>query len=195
MRTIGRLPSVRCWRLLAALRLVALLAVFYSSCVCAMNFELEGIPGWNDAYILLMSGPITLGDLDRLADYIKAQPQNSIFVAFVLNSEGGNVSEAESLAEAIRDISLHQLAHVVVPDGAVCASACFLLFAAGTSRIAGPTALIGVHSVSVRGDETPGALGLTTLLARDAAAYGVPPGIIGKTGDHTSGKDNLAEPR
>ncbi len=47
---------------------------------------------------------------------------------------------------------------VAVPTGATCASACFLIFAAGATRVAAPDALIGVHSTSVRGQETPDTL-------------------------------------
>jgi hypothetical protein len=138
-----------------------------------MHLELNVIPGSNDTRVLSMSGSIVLGDFYRLTDFEKS---HRTFGGGILNSEGGNVFEAERLAEVIHG----EGGVVIVPDGAVCASACFLLFAAGRNRVAGPTALIGVHSVSVSGDETPAALGLTTSLARVAAAYGVPPSIIGK---------------
>ena len=61
-----------------------------------------------------------------------------------------------------------------------CASACFLVFAAGVGRTAFESARIGVHSVSDSGDDNLLAQAFTTLFARDAAAYGVPAGIIGK---------------
>ena len=63
----------------------------------------------------------------------------------------------------------------------MCASACFLLFAAGARRIAGPSALIGVHSVSNgAGSEDLNTMGFTTALARDASDYNVPAQIIGE---------------
>lgn len=175
MQTIGGPFGVRRRRLLPALSLVALLAAFCPFSACAMDFELNAIPGSNDARVLSMLGRIVPGDFSRLADFEKPHPT---FGRVILNSEGGNVFEAVRLAELIHgegDV-------VIVPDGAVCVSACFLLFAAGRNRVAGPTASIGVHSVSVsvNGDETPAALGLTTSLARVAAAYGVPPSIIRK---------------
>jgi hypothetical protein len=43
-----------------------------------------------------------------------------------------------------------------------------------------PDALIGVHSTSENGQETLASMGFTTAFARDAAAYGVPPAIVGK---------------
>ncbi len=70
---------------------------------------------------------------------------------------------------------------VVVPDHAVCASACFMLFAAGRDKVAEPGAMVGVHSASVSGgNETMDSLGVTTLMAREAAQYGVPAGITGR---------------
>src|SRR5208283_3339429 len=47
--------------------------------------------------------------------------------------------------------------------------------------IAEPGARIGVHSASVSGGrENTDTLGVTTLMAREAAAYGVPPAITGR---------------
>ncbi len=69
---------------------------------------------------------------------------------------------------------------VAVPTGATCASACFLIFAAGAKRVVAPDALIGVHSTSIGGQETPETLAANMEMARDAAALGVPPEIVGK---------------
>jgi hypothetical protein len=55
-----------------------------------------------------------------------------------------------------------------------------LMFAAGARRVAEYTALIGVHSASEGGAETAESMAITTAMARDAATFGVPPGIIGK---------------
>ena len=41
-------------------------------------------------------------------------------------------------------------------------------------------ALVGVHSASENGEENLTSMGLTTALAREAVAYGVPPATIGK---------------
>ena len=65
-------------------------------------------------------------------------------------------------------------------DGALFASACFLLFAAGKGKVVHPRAKIAVHSASVGSLENPAALAATTAMARDAAALGVPAGILGK---------------
>jgi hypothetical protein len=93
-----------------------------------------------------------------------------------LDSPGGSVAEAESLAAYVS--SGH--ATVGVLSGAQCSSACFLIFAAGSNRFMEADALLGVHSASLRGEETTSSMAATTLMARDAAALGVPPAIIGK---------------
>jgi hypothetical protein len=54
------------------------------------------------------------------------------------------------------------------------------MFSAGVTRYAGKNSFIGVHSASVNGKETPASLAVTTLIARDAAAYGVPASVVGK---------------
>ena len=64
--------------------------------------------------------------------------------------------------------------------GGVC-SACILLFAAGSRKIASTGAFIGVHGAAdSQGSQTAIALAATTLLAKDLAAYGVPASVIGR---------------
>lgn len=127
----------------------------------------------SDAPALLLQGRIVQGDAARLAKALRGGK----FSAVLLNSPGGSVLEARDMAGAIRALRVP----VVVPDRAVCASACFMLFAAGRDRVAEPGAMIGVHSASVSGgNETMDTLGVTTLMAREAAQYGVPPAITGR---------------
>jgi hypothetical protein len=80
------------------------------------------------------------------------------------------------MATLIRAASVN----VRVENGDICASACFLLFAAGVSRSAGKHSYIGVHSASISGTESASTLAVTTLIAREAADLGVPSSIIGK---------------
>ena len=61
-----------------------------------------------------------------------------------LNSIGGQLGEGALIAEVIK---ASQLA-TRVEDGALCASACFLAFAAGEPRTAHPNAYIGVHKAA-----------------------------------------------
>jgi len=61
-----------------------------------------------------------------------------------LNSTGGQLEEGALIAGAIKASRLATR----VEDGALCASACFLAFAAGDPRTAHPNAYIGVHQAA-----------------------------------------------
>ena len=61
-----------------------------------------------------------------------------------LNSTGGQLGEGALIAGVIKALRLATR----VEDGAVCASACFLAFAAGDPRTAHPNSYIGVHKAA-----------------------------------------------
>lgn len=108
------------------------------------------------------------GRLDR--DYPSSQP------VLVVNSPGGSVAWAEKLGSVVAKARLP----VMVPPGATCASACFLVLAASPLKMVARTARVGVHSASApHGRETLASEGVTTQIARDCAALGVPSEIIG----------------
>ena len=68
-----------------------------------------------------------------------------------------------------------------VGQGATCASACFLIFAAGETKFANYTAQIGVHGASDQtGRETAQSGAATVSMARVAKELGVPAAIIGR---------------
>ena len=124
------------------------------------------------------TGPIIPGDSDRLRAFVKTLPQSKkdLVLNFFFDSPGGNIVEAEKIAAYVHETA----ASVTIPNTSQCASACFLIFAAAKRRFMGPDALIGVHSVSQSGDENLATMAFTTIFARQAAAYGVPPAILGK---------------
>jgi hypothetical protein len=158
-------------RRVAAALLATVLVLAVPAVAWAMTVQLTAAPGGSRA--LLLQGRIDTGDAARLG---KALRQGG-FSAVLLNSPGGSVAEARTMAVAVHALRVP----VVVPARAVCASACFLLFAAARDRVAEPGAMIGVHSASVAGgNETMDSLGVTTLMARLAAQYGVPDTITGR---------------
>jgi hypothetical protein len=68
-----------------------------------------------------------------------------------------------------------------VLSGAVCASACFLAFAAGEQKFAGEGALIGVHKAADKGGvETKQSSAATVLMAQFTKELGVPSSIIAR---------------
>ncbi|MCL2427622.1 MAG: hypothetical protein FWD12_00140 [Alphaproteobacteria bacterium] len=140
----------------------------------ASAMTLQSVPLQDgDGQALLLQGQIGQGDAARLSGALRRQR----FAVIGLNSPGGSVVEARDMGRMINRLGVP----VAVPDRGVCASACFMLFAAGRSKIAEPGAMIGVHSASVSGgNETLDTLGVTTLMAREAARYGVPASITGR---------------
>src|SRR5207253_10942267 len=94
-----------------------------------------------------------------------------------LHSTGGRLVEGARLAAAIK---LGKMS-TTVAQGAVCASACFLAFAAGDPKCVGDGALIGVHKASDKdGRETAASGAATLLMARFAKEFGVPSAIIAR---------------
>ena len=139
----------------------------------AMDFKMLPADG---GAIILGIGRIEQGDRVKLVTAIDSVPFGQRVFALALNSPGGSIVEAEKMGQTIR--SSHLV--VAIPSGSICASACFLLFAAAPTRMAAPDAHIGVHSVAEGSTETLAAMGFTTAMAREAAGYGVPSSIIGR---------------
>lgn len=173
-------------RLIAAL--AGIIASIQISGAQALQYQL--VPIEKSVVMVLARGPIIAGDFRHLYSFFQTMPQTDRIVALALDSPGGNVFEAERIAGVIRKMDLS----VFVSSNSQCSSACFLLFAAATRRFTGPDALIGVHSVSENGKETFGSMALTTAMARDAAAYGVPPEIIGKLVETPPGRATWLTP-
>ena len=142
----------------------------------AHALQYQRVPVDGSKVIILARGPIVTGDWARFFAFVGDMPPTDRIVGIALDSPGGNVFEAERLAEMIHKTDTS----VLVNSGSTCASACFLLFAAAPRKFAFPDALIGVHSVSESGKDTFSAMAYTTALARDAAGYGVPEAIVGK---------------
>ena len=125
--------------------------------------------------LILGRGEIIQGDFDRLHDALGAVPAGKR-IGLLLDSPGGLVGEAEKMGHLIRDDNIA----VVIPEDSKCVSACFLLLAAARHRLAANDALVGVHSASESGEETVTSMAVTTAMARVAADFDVPPGILGK---------------
>lgn len=81
---------------------------------------------------LILSGEIRQGDAKKLASVIS---NNSNWINTIeLNSPGGNVMEAMIMGEVVRSARLE----TIVQPGQTCASACFIIWINGSSRIAFP---------------------------------------------------------
>jgi hypothetical protein len=159
------------WTLAASLT-VALAMVAVP--VKAMQFHAVSLD--EHVEIIEAMGPIISGDTDRLRIVLRDLPPTKHISAITLDSPGGSLTEAQSLADFAR--TMHGAVGVL--SGAKCASACFLIFAAGNHRFMAADALIGVHSASEQGSETVGSVASTMIIAREAVTLGVPPLIVSK---------------
>ena len=131
-----------------------------------------------DGIQLHLEGEIQIGDAERFeANFEYAKSIGLNVIAISLNSPGGKVAVGAAMARSIRARGLRTM----VEEGATCASACFMLFAAGKERIANENARIGVHSaVTPKVGETETAKSATIDSARLLAELGVPSTVLGK---------------
>jgi hypothetical protein len=128
--------------------------------------------------VISILGEIADGDSDAFKSAVKAANDAGKFVSSVrLNSPGGNLYEGAKLTEAVRFGKMT----TNVGQAATCASACFLIFAAGETKFANYSAQIGVHGASdENGAETVQSGAATISMAKIAKELGVPPAIIGR---------------
>jgi hypothetical protein len=119
-----------------------------------------------------ITGEIVQGDARRFTAFVeKAKSNGAPVMGIVLNSPGGSLAEGFQIALTARAEGLATWVH----KRAVCASACFIVFAGGVKREVNATSRIGVHGVSNSdGTETTGAATATVVTARALKAFGVP---------------------
>ncbi|MGM4885323.1 ATP-dependent Clp protease proteolytic subunit [Tardiphaga sp. 604_B6_N1_1] len=127
--------------------------------------------------VISIIGEISPGDTVTLQAVIKsANDAGKMAASIRLNSIGGNLVEGVKLADAVKFAKMA----TNVGSNATCASACFLIFAAGETKFANYSARIGVHGASDQGEETIRSGAATVSMARVAKELGVPASIIGR---------------
>lgn len=94
--------------------------------------------------IVVAEGEIEDGDADRFKNiYQKADRDSEGDIVLVLNSPGGSVAAAFELAKIMEKVGVFTL----VPDGAICASACAsIVYVAGNRRDLLENGLLGFHT-------------------------------------------------
>jgi hypothetical protein len=144
----------------------------------ASSATIKSLPGKHGGLIIEISGQITAGDADAfISEVRRAKVAGKLVENIQLNSTGGKLVEGARLAATIREGKIS----TTVGQGAVCASACFLAFAAGDPKFVGDGAQIGVHKASEKdGRETVLSDAVTVSMARFAKELGVPSAIIGR---------------
>jgi hypothetical protein len=128
--------------------------------------------------IVALNGEIAEGDSKAFRHIVQAANAGGHVVELVtLSSPGGNLLESVKLAAIIQ---FGKMATSVL-GSSMCASACFIIFAAGNEKYANYTASVGVHGASnTAGKETARSDAATVTMARVVKRLGVPPSIIGK---------------
>lgn len=154
------------------------LAMVVLSPLVAAAADIKSAPGKDGRVTIVIAGEIVPGDADTFSIAVKQANSAGKLVANVrLNSEGGNLLEGVKLADAVR----YGKMSTNVGKNATCASACFLVFAAGSTKFATYDARVGVHGASDEdGSETVQSGAATISMARIAKELGVPSAIIGR---------------
>jgi len=140
--------------------------------------SLKSVTTKENKTVISLSGEIAEGDADALRKAIQTANDSGKLVSGVrLNSPGGLLVEAVKLVDLIK----YAKVVTVVSNGSTCASACFVVFAAGANKFASYSAQVGVHGASGEdGKETVGSGAATVTMARIVRDLGVPAPIIGK---------------
>jgi hypothetical protein len=161
------------------LRIVAFASALISGSADAMTFgSIPANNGDNSRIIISMTGEIGLGDYSKFIKVFRNLPEDAVVVGFLLNSPGGNIGEALKITEALKG---QHVGTMVAPDSQ-CASACFLIFAAGERKVASNRSFIGVHSLrTINVGEDDSAKSSTVDIARYCSTeLKIPADIIGK---------------
>lgn len=160
---------------IACLAGLLLAPLFSAPSFCA---EIKVGVGKSGQATVWITGEIVPGDADKFSQSVRQANDSGKFVANVrLDSPGGNLLEGVKIADLIR----FGKTSTNVGKAGVCASACFLMFAAGSTKNASYGAQIGVHGASgENGTETVASGAATVSMAKIAKELGVPPAIIGR---------------
>ena len=112
-----------------------LIALCWSGPLAAADFAVDSS---TELVVITVTGDIAYGDDERF----RALAVQHRRAAVVLASDGGNLDAALAIGRAIHVAGWS----TAVADGDACASACALIWLAGTPRFAGPNASIGFHA-------------------------------------------------
>ncbi|WP_244427143.1 hypothetical protein [Methyloferula stellata] len=129
--------------------------------------------------MIALKGDIALSDADALETRMRAAEANGHAIrGLMLDSLGGNLVGGLALARLVR---AHTDLQTTVSYGATCASACFLVFAAGQTKFADYGSSVGIHGAADKsGRVTEDAMAATRAMARFSMEVGVPAPIAQK---------------
>jgi hypothetical protein len=159
---------------------VIVLGIAIAGCWSApvSSATIKSFPGKHGGVVITLSGPIVPGDSDTFIREVRQATAAGKSVENVqLNSGGGRLAEGVKMAATIKEARIS----TIVGQGAICASACFLIFAAGDPKFVGDGARVGVHKASDKdGRETVPSGVAPESMAHFARELGVPSSIISR---------------
>lgn len=121
----------------------ALLAALLLQAAPAVAAEVTHLRNPDGSGIVRLSGVILPGDDAKVAAALAQEPH---LRGIELASLGGNVEAALATGSLVRKAGLRTL----VASHGICASACGLVWLAGTPRVLGPEAHVGLHAAYLR---------------------------------------------
>jgi hypothetical protein len=128
----------------------------------APSATIKSLPGKNGGVVITLSCQIITRDSGIfISETQRANAAGKSVENVQLNSAGGRLIEGVKLAAAVREAKIS----TTVGQGAVCASACFLVFAAGDPTFVSDGARIGVHKAADKD-------GRETMLSGAATGWG-----------------------
>lgn len=141
---------------------------------------------WNGHEAVRATGEIEAGDAYALSQALQTvAPADHGAKLILLDSPGGSVSESLRMSALLEGHDVH----MVIPDGADCASACAsILFIAGDYRTVEPYGRFGQHSCSING--VPDA-DCNEVIAQHAFSNGVSHGSVAAFVTYVSPDDIL----
>jgi hypothetical protein len=137
-------------RMLSAALAVATVASVGSAPAHAMTYTYTAD---DKALLVTGKGEIQFDEKAIFQKFMASLPKDATSkpTAFMFDSPGGNIYGAYDVAELIRE---HKSA-TGVEDNAMCASACVLVWGAGSKKFATTTSHIGVHGIAMDPAATP----------------------------------------
>ena len=120
---------------------VFILSLFSLAAAAAADIDVKAVD--NKSALIVIEGEFESGDVETFRAKVASLSAARVTVAF--RSEGGSLVAGIRIGALIREKKIT----TVVPDGALCASACALAWLGGTRRFVGQNSNVGFHAAYI----------------------------------------------
>ena len=127
-----------------ATAMMSLLYCFVTPTIAhAMEFRIFHQPDLKED-VIIGEGPIVKGNSEKFRSFVKHGSRDKFGnIVFVLNSPGGDVDEAFQIVAIMDNVKVT----TIIPDNAICASACAsILYISGDRHVVLGSGIIGFHT-------------------------------------------------